>query len=164
MPKFDRELQKYILDCCVEEYPSHTKFTSFSAEIVQIDSIKLSANIIYLKEHELITIRNQRSDDPFSLIENLRATQKGIDFLLDDGGLSAILDIQTIRLHQDTIEAIESIINLANIPEPERAGIVAKLRQLPSDAIGHLTNELLSKAVSAAPAALQIVYKYLSDG
>ncbi|EOV2101829.1 TPA: hypothetical protein MAD82_000500 [Klebsiella pneumoniae] len=164
MDKFDRELQRYILACCVEAYPAHTTFSSFSKQISEIDDVKLSANIIYLKEHELLTIRNQRSDDPYMLIDNLRATQKGIDFMLNDGGLSAMLNIQTIRIHRDTITALEDIIALSNLPEPEKAGIVSKLQQLPSAAIEHLTKELVVKGALSLPAALPLIQKFLFGG
>ncbi|APW88482.1 hypothetical protein AWN63_14050 [Klebsiella variicola] len=63
MDKFDRELQKHILSCCIDAYPAHTTWNSFDPEIIQIDDVKLSANIIYLAEHGLLTIREQRSDD-----------------------------------------------------------------------------------------------------
>lgn len=164
MDKFDRDLQRYLLSCCVEAYPSHTTWNSFSPEIGQIDDVKLSANIIYLKEHELITIRNQRSDDPYSLIDNLRATHKGIDFMLNDGGLTAILNVQTIRIHRDTITALEDIIALSNLPEPEKAGIVSKLQQLPSASIEHLTKELVVKGALSLPAALPLIQTFLSGG
>jgi len=91
-------------------------------------------------------------------------THDGIDFLLNDGGLGAILKVQTIRLHNDTIVAIEDLISLSNLPESEKVSVASKLRELPASAITHLTNELISKAIAAAPAALPIIQKFLHGG
>lgn len=169
MEKFDRELQREMLSILISTYPETPRSSDYGSEVIDnAEPQKLTANIFYLAEHRLINIpQTNAALDPEGnrwLFEEATVTAKGIDFMLNDGGLSAILDVQTIRLHSDTIEALEDIISLANLPEPERVDVVAKLRQLPSDAIGHLTNELLSKAVSAGPAALQIMYKYLSGG
>lgn len=135
MDKFDRNLQRYILSCCVEAYPSHTTWNSFSPKIGQIDDVKLSANIIYLKEHELLTIRNQLSDDPYSLIDNLRATHKGIDFLLNDGGLSAILNVQTIKFHRDAVVVLEDLIALSNMSDAEKEDAKSTLGELSLEAL-----------------------------
>ena len=47
----------------------------------------------------------------------------GIDFLTDDGGLSAILGVVTVKLHSDTIQAlIAAKIDQAEISDSEKAG------------------------------------------
>ncbi|HGE9193192.1 TPA: hypothetical protein ACGBRI_000883 [Escherichia coli] len=84
-------------------------------------------------------------------------TEKGIDFLLDDGGLSAILKVQTVRLHSDTIVALEDIIRVSNISEDQKKGLISKLRELPGDAIKHLTLQLLTQGVLNLPNALRLI-------
>jgi hypothetical protein len=42
---------------------------------------------------------------------------------------------------------LEDIIRVANIPEEQRKGLISKLRELPADAIKHLTLQLLTPAV-----------------
>ncbi|HAS1933425.1 TPA: hypothetical protein I4D67_24840 [Enterobacter hormaechei] len=88
-------------------------------------------------------------------------TEKGIDFLLDDGGLSAILKVQTVRLHNDTIIALEDIIRVANMPEDQKNGLISKLRELPADAIKHLTLQLLTQGALNLPSAIQLIQKVL---
>ncbi|WP_395490723.1 hypothetical protein ACG1VR_08765 [Cedecea davisae] len=164
MNKFDRGLQEKILEECISAYPDYTYFTQFIQVHDKYDENVISANINYLEEHRLITIRNRSSDDPYTYFDHMRATVTGVDFLLNDGGLSAILKVQTINLHNDTITAIEDLVKLSNLTEQEQASVASKLRGLPASAITHLTNELISKAVSAAPAALPIIQKFLHMG
>lgn len=164
MDKFNRELQKRILKKCVEVYPRHTTFSQFTHEESEFGIDIMSANISYLAEHKLISIRARATDDPYSFLDNMRATVSGVDFMLNDGGLTAILNVQTIRVHRDTITALEDIIALSNLPEPEKAGIVSKLQQLPSAAIEHLTKELVVKGALSLPAALPLIQKFLIGG
>ncbi|HHZ8505052.1 TPA: hypothetical protein ACWL6U_002552 [Morganella morganii] len=165
MQKFNRELQKHILTVCIAAYPKYPSWSNYDPgkfpEIL-IDDILL-ANMYYLSERGLITIEIPKNDDPFKLFENVCATADGIDFMMKDGGLKAILDIRTIKIHSDTMKQLEEIISMLNIPEAERKGLLAKLRELPSSTITHLTNELTLKAVLALPGALPIIQMYLQN-
>ncbi|HDT6594718.1 TPA: hypothetical protein ACGPDU_000001, partial [Raoultella ornithinolytica] len=76
----------------------------------------------------------------------------------------AILKVQTIKLHRETLTAIEDFISLANIPESEKESIVSKLRQLPANAIEHLTKELVVKGALSLPVALPLIQKFLHLG
>ncbi|EIR5426104.1 hypothetical protein LW795_005216, partial [Salmonella enterica] len=49
-------------------------------------------------------------------------THKGIDFIRDDGGLGAILNVQTVKFHDSTITALEDIIRVANLPDEKKSG------------------------------------------
>lgn len=146
MDKFDRELQKYILSCCIEAYPDHTAWNSFDPEIIQFDDVKLSANIIYLAEHGLLTISEQRSDDPYSFLEHMRATCKGVDFMQNDGGLSAILNVQTIKFHRDAVIVLEDLIAISSMNEADK--------EKAKSTLGELSTEALKTVVQTATTAL----------
>ncbi|MGU7133018.1 hypothetical protein ACV2HT_25760 [Salmonella enterica subsp. enterica serovar Glostrup] len=94
-------------------------------------------------------------------VKSPKITHKGIDFIRDDGGLGAILNVQTVKFHDSTITALEDIIRVANLPDEKKSGLISKLRELPSDAIKHLTLQLLTKGVLNLPAALPIIEKFL---
>lgn len=143
--KFDRELQREILKCCIASYPAHTTWNSFDPEIIQIDDVKLSANIIYLAEHGLLTIREQRSDDPYSFLDNMRATCKGVDFMQNDGGLSAILNVQTIKLHREAVVVLEDLITISNMNDEQK--------EKAKSTLGELSTEALKTVVQAATTA-----------
>ncbi|MNS51081.1 hypothetical protein D3C72_837450 [compost metagenome] len=69
--------------------------------------------------------------------------------------------VQTVRFHDSTIIALEDIIRIANLPEEKKSGLISKLRELPADAIKHLTLQLLTKGVVNLPAALPLIEKAL---
>lgn len=169
MNKFDRDLQRKMLSVLIEAYPASPNEIDYDPGIIdEVDYLKLSANLIYLQEHQLIKTEKINSvmeqEDWRWLFDTAKATCKGVDFMLNDGGLTAILNVQTIRIHNDTITALEDIIALSNLPEPEKAGIVSKLQQLPSAAIEHLTKELVVKGALSLPAALPLIQKFLFGG
>lgn len=163
MKKFDRELQKHILSACIKSYPYHPKIGNYDTEKfpnIMVDDI-LAANVNYLSERGLIKITPQRTDDPYLLFEGIKATADGIDFMLEDGGLKAILSVQTIRIHADTMNQLESIISSLDIPEAEKTGLKAKLRELPASVLTQLMSDLSLKAVLSLPNALPLIQKYL---
>jgi hypothetical protein len=65
-----------------------------------------------------------------------------------------------LLLHDSTIIALEDIIRVANIPEEQRKGLISKLRELPADAIKHLTLQLLTPAVLHPQAVIQSIEKF----
>lgn len=166
MDKFDRERQNHILKVLYDCYPNSAGMVHGSGFNFGItDDNDLVANLFYLEGHGLIVSGVFASSDGFAWDNyQTRIKPKGIDFIRDDGGIGAVLNVQTIRLHSDTLVTIESIISAANLPESERKGLISKLRELPVSAITHLTNELTLKAVLAAPAALPIIQKFLHTG
>lgn len=172
MDKFDRQLQNDILTACMRAYPHSADFLYYLNTSVEAcwdlsnteAQSKLHANLVYLAEHNLIKLNANPQDSPLHILENITATAKGIDFLLDDGGLGAILDVQTVRLHNDTLIALEDIIRVANIPEEQQKGLIAKLRDLPADALKHLTLQLLTQGILNLPHALQIIQTALRKG
>ncbi|WP_417878594.1 hypothetical protein [Vibrio sp.] len=171
MNKYDRELQLAVLETLSEFFPYPV---NEAEERILMESFQspqqFRANVIYLEMHGLITDAFTRIEDISGNVDYLfnrtrcRITEKGIDFLLNDGGLSAILNVQTIKFHDSTIIALEDIIRVANVPDEEKSTLISKLRELPADAIKHLTNELLTKAVLAAPAAIPVIQKFLHLG
>ena len=85
-----------------------------------------------------------------------------MDFLADDGGLSAILGVVTIKLHDDTIKSlIESKILESDLPEPEKKRFLDHLRELPGEATKHLVLKLVDLGLEKAPTAIEVIGKVL---
>ncbi|MCM0751957.1 hypothetical protein DEA98_13760 [Brucella pseudogrignonensis] len=63
-------------------------------------------NLAYLDDHGLTvsTWTNPMNMDPTPVMTKI--TAKGLDFISDDGGLSSILGVVTVKLHQETIAAL----------------------------------------------------------
>ncbi|WP_459175754.1 hypothetical protein [Ewingella americana] len=164
LDKFDRTAQRQLLQLLYDVYPNELT----SSQMKDIDSYfpeqeNRDANLLYLEQHQLIRSGLQSDAVGYSLVNRPQITHKGIDFIRDDGGLGAILNIQTVKFHDSTITALEDIISVANLPEEKKSGLISKLRELPADAIKHLTLQLLTKGVLSLPAALPLIEKALQQ-
>ncbi|EPY9585765.1 hypothetical protein [Proteus mirabilis] len=165
--KYDRALQLDILTALYDSFPNpleDDEYEELSKKFSNKDH--LIANMLYLEMHGLIEkpfIQSSTLDGIEYIFNSYTCfiTEKGIDFLLDDGGLSAILKVQTIRIHSDSIKALEDIILTSNESPDMKANLRSKLHELPANAITHLMNELLVKGVMNLPVAIQIIQKFL---
>lgn len=146
--KLDRELQRNILE--------HLKiFYILDIGDDKINDREFAAhphfafNMKYLHEHGLIT--GPTPDCGYgarfcSIAPNI--TKEGIDFLEDDGGISAILRTVTIRLDADNIHRlIENKIIASSLPESQKKTLTDKLKGFSSEALKHLTLKLLEKGL-----------------
>ncbi|EPK9928391.1 hypothetical protein P6S80_003602 [Klebsiella pneumoniae] len=162
MDKFDRDIQRETLQLLYAAYPNElTSVQMDEIERLYPDMDNLIANLLYLHQHQLISSGLKASTEGYVLVNRPEITHRGIDFIRDDGGLGAILNVQTVKLHDSTIIALEDIIRVANIPEEQRKGLISKLRELPADAIKHLTLQLLTPAVLHPQAVIQSIEKFL---
>lgn len=155
----DRELQKKILENLEAAYPYWIATADLRPMNTPLTAVE--ANITYLCEHGLIETQTTYSQDrPIKMSAKISA--QGLDFLADDGGLSAILGVVTVRLHDDTIrDMIELKISQADLAPADKKKWTDGLRSLPADSIKHLTMELLTKGLEKAPDVLQLLQRYI---
>lgn len=108
-------------------------------------SLKFTRNILYLGEHGLIHIKD---DSPIGVVMlTVQITNKGIDFLEQDGGLSAILGVVTVKLHSDTLQAILAArIDQADISETEKGSLKAALATVKEAGLAKITEMALENA------------------
>lgn len=145
--QLDRTYQKQLLEELAIRYPNLVDFKDRFDDVDSID--KYVANGVYLEEHGLL--EGARTMSP-------RITHKGLDFLADDGGLSAILGVVTVKLHEDTLKnLIGQRIAESGLPTPEKSRLLDQLKSLPGEAIKHLTLKLVDAGLSNWPAALQAI-------
>lgn len=130
----DRKVQLGILKALEESYPAQIApgrhlFPQFQQEPVVY-------NLAYLDEHGLTESSWSQTMNraPFPTITKI--TAKGLDFLSDDGGLSSILGVVTVKLHQETIIAlITDRIEKSDAPPSIKKRLVETLKGLPSEAL-----------------------------
>ncbi len=138
MQRLDRALQRQLLEHLRDLYPdeesrldAHPSFASTS---------NLWANVTYLRGHGLVEGARRASRWEFS---NLRITVRGLDFLEDDGGLSAILGVVTMKLHAGTVrDLLAKRIDAAPLPSEQKAVWLEKLKALPAQAAERLVLRL----------------------
>lgn len=156
MDWLDRNLQHEILKELNNIYPDSKTYEYWiDAAIAQvvgaIETVgeaelyiaKRSANLRYLAEHGLVVCNDN------NLSATVKITAKGIDFLTDDGGLSAILGVVTVRLHSDTIQALlNAKINEANIPPEEKSRLKGILSKMGDVALAKFTEKAIDAVTS----------------
>lgn len=157
--RLDREAQRRLLERLAEEYPEDVS-ADFLYEC--IDPNLLAANVSYLEEHELLTAAYHGAKWRGNPVLSARLTHKGFDFIQDDGGLGAILDVVTVKLHEDTLKAIiESKVLASDLPEPEKTRFLNQLRELPGEATKHLVLKLLDAGMDNWHRALPLLQNAL---
>lgn len=155
--KLDRNLQRVVLQALAELYPEPMGLTAVESRYPESNlpggKERLQANLQYLAEHQLITLMPPR------YLEDRRGmaviTAHGLDFLADDGGLSAILGVVTIKLHDDQVRLmLASRIQESDAPEEEKRKWLDQLRGIPADATKHLVHKLIDAGLAQWPVVL----------
>lgn len=159
--RLNRQLQHEILQRAVEAYPAALRTEELHFEAETLDVIK---TIYYLNAHGLIEAvfskeLGYKIQRPFTI----KATHKGLDFLADDGGLSAILGTVTIRFHEESLkQLIEFRLAEASLPSEEKSRLLRSVRELPAESIKHLTTRLLDLGMDNLPRAIELIRAALS--
>lgn len=155
--KLDRALQRQILESLAPHY-SKIPQDVVTDEMDQDEIDKVTANMLYLESHGLIDAGMNQCIDGSWAHGGASITHNGMDFLADDGGLSAILGTVTIRLHDETIRLlIEARIQDSELPAEEKTGLMHQLRELRGESIKHLTMKLLDAGAESLPALLRAI-------
>ncbi len=154
--KIDRDAQRKILEALRDVYPARNDMRTLQ---VGCSDHELSANVRYLEEHGLIDAKWAGN----FAVANLRISAKGLDFLTNDGGLSAILGVVTVRLHEDTLKALlVERVDASAEPDTVKSKIKEQIRALPAEGIKTITMELLKGLLARAPDALPLLQRLLA--
>jgi hypothetical protein len=145
-----RIAQRALLESMRDTYPLPC---TQLPEVEGCDEDSLIANLYYLEEHGLCRSGVLvHSDDDIAWGGEATITAHGIDFLAEDGGLSAILGVVTIRLHADTVrDLLAKRIDDAPITPEEKRTLKAALRKLPENALAAATTELIQTGLHHVP-------------
>lgn len=163
--KIDREIQLEILQKLADVYPNgiyplHTCFEG------QVDPELIIANTKYLHEHGLVTSgfidRNfpgMEISDRWAEPRETFITASGIDFLRDDGGLSAILGVVTVRLESTTIMALVAnrIEQAQDLNHDEKTHAKTLLRSAGDQAIRKFVDMVMETGLQAIQKTPQLI-------
>ncbi|WP_176079513.1 hypothetical protein [Paraburkholderia tropica] len=154
----DRTYQRELLEMLAESYPRPHDIRQLFNEMDDAATERYAANLLYLEEHGLADSAIKYGMDGHMASGLPRITAKGMDFLADDGGLSAILGVVTVKLHEDTLkELIAHRISESDLPAPEKSRLLDQIKSLPGEAVKHLTLKLVDAGLSNWPTALQAI-------
>lgn len=156
----DREAQQFILKTLAEFYPGPPPFGTFSKlEEAVGGEEKINCNMIYLESHGLIHSGLCRVNEGFTLNEaDIFLTKDGVDFLLNDGGLSAILNTVTVKFHDESLSKLSAFIQNSSLSHQDKTGYVAKLKELPAETTKHIVLKLMEIGLEkGGKIALQLI-------
>lgn len=152
MDKFDRTIQRELLQRLCDIYPESAD-SSFSKEFSEkFGGINIFiANLLYLAGHGLIEIRlsNEIGRRLPSVMDSFtKITSKGIDFIRDDGGLGAILNVQTIKFHRDAVIVLEDLIAISNMNDEQKEKAKSTLGEMSTEAIKTVVQAVTTAGLS----------------
>ena len=121
-------------------------------------------NALYLDEHGLLISGLEKDLSNNFAHAGMKITAAGLDFLEDDGGLSAILGVITIRLHADTIKSLLlDKVEASNISKEEKSKLRKHLDSLSGEAWKEAGKYLAQQGLHHLPDAVGWLYKLISD-
>lgn len=163
--KIDRALQKRILTALASVYPNGVYEPKELPSLADEDLQSVIANIQYLDEHKLV----QSGIAPHELVggpeldwsfgQKTSITATGLDFLADDGGLSAILNTVTVRLDAGQFAELlaSKVEKLQGVAPEDRSELAKAIRKMPATAIEKLTEKMIDWTVDHAGDMLPLV-------
>lgn len=161
----DRNLQQEILIRATEDYPFAMSDENLEELCRIFDKKKVARELKYLEESKLL--HNEAiiiSLDNCISFGVIKITNRGLDFLQSDGGISAILNVVTVRFESDTLTAlIAAKINQSDLPEDDKSQLVEAVKELPADGIKHLMTKVLDKGIENIPNLVRIISETLNN-
>lgn len=90
-------------------------------------------------------------------------TEKGIDFLLGDEGLSAILNTRTVRIEDNSLRQLAIIIaQSADAPREQKETVIGVLKSVPLSALKKWLTEVADEALPSPEAAARLIQTALA--
>lgn len=150
MEKFNRDHQKEILEVLYDSFPNGLDVVDKKKlERLFDDDDLFVANMLYLEEHGLIDSGINSSLSGFYInSSSTKITAKGIDFIQHDGGLGAILNVQTIKFHRDAVVVLEDLISLSGMSDPDKDIARSRLSEMTTEALKTVVQTATSAGLS----------------
>ncbi len=141
MSNFDKSIQLEIMNTLKIFYPNSIDAEAYNTLIKKYTHDVLLTNTEYLvslglMHHNAImrSLSGSRVSPAFFQI-----TGEGMTFI-SENSIGSDLQVQTIKIHQDTIDNLETLIKFSGLPEKEKETLLTKLKE-------HGAKELLSKGI-----------------
>lgn len=156
----DRALQRRLLEQISKAYPAFVRPEELGYE--QSDPAWVQ-NLSYLEEHGLVKNRGVQPTDGPPCIVLSKITAGGNDFLAEDGGLSAVLNVVTVRFEAETLKALlAQKVDASSLPIEEKSRIKEMLQKAGEEGLKKATTLLIEAAVKHAPDISRLVQSALS--
>ena len=155
MEKLDREYQFQILRAAAEVFPQPL---FVHGDLVGRNGSDIELNCAYLEEHDLIRLTWVGSENSGRVVLSVLITAVGMDYLANDGGLPAILNVLTVRLETDSVKQI--FIERVRSAQGDRTvkdRLVEQIKNLSAEKLKEMTKRALSAGLTSLPNSLSLV-------
>jgi len=148
--RIDRHLQRELLERMREAYPEGVNI--FGNLPFGHVAMKLAANLTYLEQHGLCDAGIHWNMSGGFGTTYQKITARGIDFLEQDGGISAILGTVVVKLHADTLrDLIVDHIQKADLPAAEKRTLLKQVTNLSEAGLRMATTDLFQEGLHRIP-------------
>ena len=160
MSPLDRSFQNELLQRMAAAYPAAVDFSGHNGERTISE---IHATLAYLDEHRLAKLTIERYLDNSLQTFTGKITGKGLDFLADDGGLGAILDVVTVKLHHDTVrDLLLARLEESTAEDSVKGQMAAALRNLPAATMQRVAQQAVDASLRQLPNVAQWVQSTLA--
>lgn len=154
MELLDRALQRRLLTDLAEKYPDWRPAASLGFEASDRPWV---VNATYLAEHELVRLKLP-GDGTKNCPRAAKITAKGLDFLQEDGGLTAILGVITVRLDAETIrDLIDDKVEASDLSAEDKSRLKGWLSTAGTEGLKEATKRLVNAGLDHAPQAIPLL-------
>jgi len=161
MKLIDRDFLRFILETLAGPYPDRV----FTPDLVRgpDDHALLVRHLTYLTQHGLITMNIPHKARGAGVPQGYaELTADGLDFLADDGGLSATLGTVVVKLHADTLkDLLQMRIQAADLPHAEKQRYLEALQALPAETTKHLVLKLVDLGLENVQKVFPLLQTFL---
>lgn len=156
--KLDFDLQVYVLNKITDVFPQ-TNLKEWVIELYEKHGKDhTNGNLFYLQMHGLLELEMSPFLDDIQVVWFIRPTEKAFDYLAENGGWSAILGVQIVKLHEESTKALFlQHIKHADLSPEQKTTLSETIRALPDTALKHLTTKVLDNALTQLPS----IWKWL---
>lgn len=155
--EFQHDILLYLKDCYFVR-------SIRGGELEKKFGVEVHPHLFYLQEHGLISASTiTSSETPCKRMDSVELTAKGLDFLADDGGLSAILNIVTVRLDQTQFkELLVKQIEESELPKEQQSMLKRIIQETKREGISKIATELVTYSFNHTPHLLNFLHKLLT--
>jgi hypothetical protein len=145
----DRAYQREILMRLRDTYPARERGLSDAD-----NARRLVVNVAYLAEHGLVDVKMLNYHGQPAIVGPCKLTAAGMDFLEDDGGLTATLSTVTIRLDGDQFrQMLATKIESALLPAAEKTALMKHVGALSQAGLQEAGKQLMQMGLKHIPDA-----------
>ncbi|MGM8931418.1 hypothetical protein [Salinicola halophyticus] len=153
MAKPDMELGNELLEKAAEANPQPLAIDDYNKARGK-DAV--TPVVSYMVQHGLVEGPARRRMGTLDSYAEITITAKGLDYISEDGGLTAQDKLVIVRLEAQTIrDLVMAQVELSQAPKHEKTLIRRRLEALPEEGLKHLTSQLVELALKATPDAIQ---------